>query len=354
MSTEAPTQTFTLAEAAALIETKQLSPVELTQILLDRVEAYNPRLDAFITQTADLAMTQAKAAEAEIAAGTYRGPMHGIPFGLKDIYNTKGILTTGHSRTAIDNVPTEDAFTTAKLYEAGGVLMGKLATHEYAHGGPSFDLPWPPARNPWNREHFTAGSSSGSGAALAAGLVLAALGSDTGGSIRGPAALCGIVGLKPTYGLVSRRGVMPNSFSFDHAGPMAWNVEDCAILLQAIAGYDAGDPASAKVDLPDYRSALTGDIKGLRIGLVRHWYTDEFKASDDMTAAIDAAAETLRKLGATVEEVKLRHLQEYSDVKIVMAESELFSVHSANLRTRPGDFGKDFLVRSLPACLFTG
>ncbi len=354
MSTEIPTQVFTLAEAARLIETKQLSPVELTQTLLDRVAAYNPRLDAFITQTADLAMSQAKAAEAEIAGGTYRGPMHGIPFGLKDIYNTKGILTTGHSRTAIDNVPTEDAFTTAKLYEAGAVLMGKLATHEYAHGGPSFDLPWPPARNPWNRDHFTGGSSSGSGAALASGMVLGALGSDTGGSIRGPASFSGIVGLKPTYGLVSRRGVMPNSFSFDHAGPMAWNVEDTAILLQAIAGYDAGDPASAKVDLPNYRSALTGDIKGLRVGLVRHWYTDEFKANDDMIAAIDAAAEAMRKLGATVEDVKLRHLQEYSDVKITMAESELFSVHSANLRTRPGDFGKDFLVRSLPACLFTG
>jgi aspartyl-tRNA(Asn)/glutamyl-tRNA(Gln) amidotransferase subunit A len=354
MSTETSTDILTLAEAARLIEAKQLSPVELTQTLLDRIEAYNPRIDAFITQTADLAMTQAKAAEAEIAGGRYRGPMHGIPFGLKDIYNTRGILTTGHSRTAIDNVPTEDAFTTAKLYEAGGVLMGKLSTHEYAHGGPSFDLPWPPARNPWNREHFTAGSSTGSGAALAAGFVLAALGSDTGGSIRGPAALCGIVGLKPTYGLVSRRGVMPNSFSFDHAGPMAWNVEDVAILLQAIAGYDAGDPASAKVDLPDYRAALSGGIKGLRIGLVRHWYTSDFQASDDMIAAIDAAAETFRSLGAIVEDVQVRHLQDYSDVKIVMAESELFSVHSGNLKTRPGDFGKDFLVRSLPACLFTG
>jgi aspartyl-tRNA(Asn)/glutamyl-tRNA(Gln) amidotransferase subunit A len=345
---------MTIAEAARQIEAKQVSPVELTQTLLDRIEAYNPRLDAFITQTAELAMTQAKAAESEIAAGRYRGPMHGIPFGLKDIYNTKGILTTGHSRTAIDNVPTEDAFTTAKLFEVGAVLMGKLATHEYAHGGPSFDLPWPPARNPWNREHFTGGSSSGSGAAIASGMVLGALGSDTGGSIRGPAAFCGIAGLKPTYGLVSRRGVMPNSFAFDHAGPMAWTVEDVAILLQAIAGYDAGDPASAKVDIPDYRAALGGDIRGLRIGLVRHWYTSDFKASDDVIAAVDAAAEAFRGLGATVEDVQLRHLQQYSDVKITIAESELFSVHGANLKTRPGDFGKDFLVRSLPACLFTG
>ena len=354
MSTETSTDIFTLAGAARLIEAKQLSPVELTQALLARVEAYNPRLDAFITQTAELAMTQARVAETEIAAGNYRGPMHGIPFGLKDIYNTRGILTTGHSRTAMDNVPAEDAFTTAKLLAAGGVLMGKLATHEYAHGGPSFDLPWPPARNPWNRDHFTGGSSSGSAAALASGMVLGALGSDTGGSIRGPASFCGIVGLKPTYGLVSRRGVMPNSFSFDHAGPMAWNVEDCAILLQAIAGYDAGDPASAKVDLPDYRAVLAGDIKGLRVGIVRHWYTEDLKVSGDMMAAIDRAAEEFRGLGATVDEVRLRPLQEYSDVKITIAESELFNVHAANLKTRPGDFGKDFLVRSLAACLFTG
>ena len=354
MSTDTSTDIFTLAGAARLIEAKQLSPVELTQALLDRVAAYNPRLDAFVTQTAELAMTQAKAAEAEIASGNYRGPMHGIPFGLKDIYNTKGILTTGHSRTAMDNVPAEDAFTTTKLLEAGGVLMGKLATHEYAHGGPSFDLPWPPARNPWNRDHFTGGSSSGPGAALASGMVLGALGSDTGGSIRGPASFCGIVGLKPTYGLVSRRGVMPNSFSFDHAGPMAWNVEDCAILLQAIAGYDAGDPASAKVDLPDYCAALTGDIKGLRVGIVRHWYTEDLNVSEDMIAAIDSAAEQFRRLGAAVDEVRLRPLQEYSDVKITIAESELFNVHAANLKTRPGDFGKDFLVRSLAACLFSG
>src|SRR5208283_4868728 len=157
-------------------------------------------------------------------------------------------------------VPTEDATTVAKLYRAGGVLLGKLATHEFAHGGPSFDLPWPPARNPWNRDHFTGGSSSGAGAAVAAGFVPGALGSDTGGSIRGPAALCGIVGLKPTYGLVSRAGVYANSFTFDHAGPMTWTVEDCAIMLQAIAGHDPVDPASAARPIPDYRAALTGDF----------------------------------------------------------------------------------------------
>lgn len=354
MSTDISTDTPSLAEAARLIETRELSPLELTRTLVERIDAYNPRLDAFITRTTDLALQQAKAAQEEIASGNYRGPLHGIPFGLKDIYNTRGILTTGHSRTMVDHVPAEDAFTTARLLEAGGVLMGKLATHEFAHGGPSFDLPWPPARNPWNRDHFTGGSSSGSGAALAAGFVLGALGSDTGGSIRGPAAFCGIAGLKPTYGLVSRRGVMPNSFSFDHAGPMARTVEDVAILLQVIAGHDPADPASAKVDLPDYRAALNGDVRGLRIGVVRHFWEDDLPVSDEMRQAMDAAIEVFQALGARVEDVRLRPLQEYSDVKITIAESELFSVHRANLVSRPGDFGKDFLVRSLPACLFNG
>ena len=238
---------LTIAEAAPLIERKQLSPVELTTALIRRAETLDPQINAYLLLTSERALDQARAAEREIMAGTYRGPMHGVPFGLKDIYSTAGIRTTGHSKICSDTVPSADATTVARLYGAGAVLTGKLATHEFAHGGPSFDLPWPPARNPWNREHFTGGSSSGSGAAVAAGFVPGALGSDTGGSIRGPAALCGVVGLKPTYGLVSRSGVYTNSFSFDHAGPMTWTVEDCAIMLQVIAGHDPNDPASAWV-----------------------------------------------------------------------------------------------------------
>jgi aspartyl-tRNA(Asn)/glutamyl-tRNA(Gln) amidotransferase subunit A len=229
--------------------------------------------------------------------------------------------------------------------------MGKLATHEFAHGGPSFDLPWPPARNPWNREHFTGGSSSGSGAAVAAGFVPGALGSDTGGSIRGPAALCGIVGLKPTYGLVSRHGVYANSFSFDHAGPMTWTVEDCAILLQAIAGHDPNDPASAARPVPDYRAALTGDIKGLRIGVVRHLHEDDCAVTPEVGGALERALAVLRSLGASLGEVRLRPALDYYDVKVTIAESELLAVHEHALRTRPGDFGEDFLGRVLPAVL---
>ncbi|MFZ3234694.1 MAG: amidase, partial [Stellaceae bacterium] len=344
---------MTIAEAARRIEKKELSPVELTAALIRRAEALDPQLNAYLLPTFDRALDQARAAEGEIMARGYRGPMHGIPFGLKDIYATSGIRTTGHSRTCIDTVPQFDATTVAKLYEAGAVLTGKLATHEFAHGGPSFDLPWPPARNPWNRDHFTGGSSSGSGAAVAAGLVPAALGSDTGGSIRGPAALCGIVGLKPTYGLVSRYGVYTNSFSFDHAGPMTWTVEDCAILLQAIAGHDPKDPASAAHPVPDFRAALTGDIAGLRIGVVRHLHEDDCPVTAETAAALEQAFGVLRSLGAVLGEVRLRPAQDHYDVKVTIAESELLAVHDAALRTRPGDFGEDFLGRVLPAVLIS-
>jgi aspartyl-tRNA(Asn)/glutamyl-tRNA(Gln) amidotransferase subunit A len=342
-----------LAELAELIRTRAVSPVALTQAYLDRIEQLNPRLDAFITKTAERAIEQANAMEAEIAAGHYRGPLHGMPFGLKDIYDTKGIRTTAHSKTLIDNVPTDDATTVANLYQAGGILLGKLATHEYAHGGPSFDLPWPPARNPWNRNHFTGGSSSGSGAAVAAGFMPLALGSDTGGSIRGPAALCGLVGLKPTYGLVSRAGVIANSFSYDHAGPLTWTVEDAAIALQALAGDDERDPASARVDIPDYRVALTGDIRGLRVGVARHFHTSNPQVNGEAVAAFEAALDVLRGLGAVIEDITLRSPHDYQHIKVVTAESELLSVHERFLRTRPGDFGEDFLGRVLPACLLT-
>ena len=342
--------TITIAEAARLIEAKALSPVELTEAKLALVENLDGQLDSFVTLTADLALEKARTAEAEISAGTYRGPLHGIPYGLKDIYNTAGILTTAHSKILIDHVPEQDATTTAMLDAAGGVLMGKLATHEFAHGGPSFDLPWPPARNPWNPEYFTGGSSSGSAAAVAAGLVVGALGSDTGGSVRTPAALSGIAGLKTTQGLVSRCGVVPNSFTFDTCGPMAWTVEDCAILLQAIAGYDAGDASSVEAPVPDYRAALTGDIRGLRLGVLRHFWTDG--ADAETAAAMEAALDVLAGLGAVVEETRIRPLQDYYDIKIVIAETELYATHEKELRARPGDFGADFLSRAFPACLF--
>jgi len=345
---------LTITEAARLIEARQLSPVTLTRAFLDRIAAIDPQLNAYLLVTADRALEQARAAEAEIMAGNYRGPMHGIPVGLKDIYCTAGIRTTSHSRTRANYVPAFDATTVSKLYQAGGILLGKLATHEFAHGGPSFDLPWPPARNPWNRDHFTGGSSSGSGAGVAAGLMMGALGSDTGGSIRNPAALCGLVGLKPTYGLVSRFGVYTNSFSYDHAGPMTWSAEDCAILLQAIAGHDPNDPASVDRPVPDYRASLTGNIRGLRIGILRHLFEEDVPVPSVAKTALEEAFSVLRGLGATLEDVRIRPAQVYYDVKITGAESELYAVHEPALRTQLGDFGEDFLGRTLGALLISG
>jgi Asp-tRNA(Asn)/Glu-tRNA(Gln) amidotransferase A subunit family amidase len=344
---------LTLAEAAALVRARKLSPVEYTQALLDRTEALDPQLNSYITRTPDAALEAARAAEAEIARGGWRGPLHGIPFAVKDIYDTAGILTSGHSRICIDRVPEKDATAVARLRAAGAVLMGKLATHEFAHGGPSFDLPWPPARNPWNTAHFTGGSSSGSGAAIAAGLVPVSLGSDTGGSIRGPAGLCGIAGLKPTYGLVSRAGVLPNSYSYDHCGPMARTSEDCALILNAIAGYDANDPASAEQRPADFTAGIGLGVKGLRIGVVRHFWETDLKVHAELPAALERAVAAFRDMGAIVEDVALRPLQSYSDVKVVTAESELFSLHLPELIARPGQFGQDFRARSLAACLFT-
>jgi len=345
---------LTIAAAADAIARRALSPVELTGALIARAEALDPQLNAYLRPCFDTALDAARVAETQIMRDGPSGALHGIPFGLKDVFDAAGLPTTGQSRCYAENVAAEDAAVTAKLRAAGAVLLGKLTTHEAAHGGPSFDLAWPPARNPWAREHFTGGSSSGSGAAVAAGFMPAALGTDTGGSIRNPAGLCGLVGLKPTYGLVSRRGVMPNSFSYDHAGPMTWTVEDCAILLQAIAGHDPRDPGSADRDVPDYRAALTGDVRGLRIGVLRHVWEEDAPVAPATSAALEAALDVLRRLGATLAEARIRPTGDYFDVKVVVAESEIFSVHERHLRERPGDFGEDFLARILPAVIIGG
>src|SRR3954449_9472660 len=303
---------LTIAEAARLVQQRELSPVELVDSRLARIEKLDGQLHSFIRVLADQARANARAAETEIAAGKYRGPLHGIPIGLKDIYETAGVATTGHSKVMQDHVPKADAFSVKRLRDAGAIVMGKLATHEFAFGGPSFDLPWPPARNPWDTTRFTGGSSSGTGASVAAGPVLGGTGSDTGGSIRGPAAYCGLAGIKPTYGLISRIGILPLAFSLDHAGPLAWTAEDCAIMLQAMAGHDPADPASANRPIPDYRAALQSGAKGLRIGLIRHFYERDNQANAATRGAIDTAAKALEGLGCSVRDITLSRLADWT------------------------------------------
>ncbi|MGE0224445.1 MAG: amidase [Acetobacteraceae bacterium] len=336
---------LTIAEASRLIATRQVSPVELTEAYLARIEALDHLLDSFVTVTAGRARADAKAAEATIMASGPVSRMHGIPYCLKDIYDTAGIRTTGMSKTLADNVPARDSFCQERLAAAGGVLLGKNATWEFAHGGPSWDVLFPPARNPWNPDHSPAGSSSGSGAAVAAGFAPATLGTDTGGSIRGPAAACGIAGLKPTYGLVSRRGVIPNCFSHDHAGPLAWTTEDVAILMQVIAGHDPEDPGSADVPIPDYTGALTGDVTGMVIGVPQRWLEEEAPPKPATKAAFEAALEVFRGLGATIRPVSLPPLKQFDDCKKTIAVAELFTIHAKDLRERPELFGASLRYR---------
>jgi aspartyl-tRNA(Asn)/glutamyl-tRNA(Gln) amidotransferase subunit A len=284
-------------------------------------------------------MEAARRAEAEVMAGSIRGALHGVPYALKDIIDVAGLATTCHSKVLIDNVAAGNAVVTERLEAAGGILMGKLATHEFAIGGPSFDLPWPPAVNPWGGNHFPGGSSSGSGVALAAGMLPAALGTDTGGSVRTPASLCAITGMKPTYGRVSRRGVFPLAVSLDHVGPMTRSVRDNALLLQLLAGHDPEDPGSADVEVPDYAADLERGVKGLEIGLIRHFYAEDMQADPEQAQAIETAADVLRRLGASVREIRLAPLQEYAVCSRIIIRCEAFAVHRRWLQQRPGDYG---------------
>jgi aspartyl-tRNA(Asn)/glutamyl-tRNA(Gln) amidotransferase subunit A len=333
-------QFLTIAEAAALIAAKRLSPVELTRLSLDRIKKLDPTLHSFLLVTEDRAMADARSAEARMMSGNLKGPLDGIPVGHKDIYNTAGIRTTGHSRLLEHNVPAEDSVVVQKWEDAGSILMGKLATHEFAIGGPSFDLPWPPARNPWNPDHFTAGSSSGTGAAVAAGLVLGGTGSDTGGSIRGPAALCGIAGIKPTYGLSSRRGVLPLSQTLDHTGPMAWTAQDCALLLQEMAGHDPLDPASANRPTANFTADLAKGAAGLRIGVVRHFHEVDNPVSPATKQGIEDALDIFRKQGAEIRDVTLSPMADYNAPGWVILTAEAYAVHEPWLKERFNDYGE--------------
>ena len=321
-------------QLSGLIRDKQVSPVEVIDAHLGRIEATEPTLNSFITLLADHARDAARRAETQISAGNYRGPLHGIPVGLKDLFNTAGVRTTSGSRILDTFVPTEDCTVAAKFQQAGAILLGKLNMHQFAYGPTGENFDYGHMHNPWNPEMVTGGSSGGSGSAAAAGQCTITMGSDTGGSVRIPAALCGIVGLKPTYGLVSRAGLTPLSWCLDHPGPMVRTVEDAALTMQVIAGHDSKDQATTRRPIPDYASALTGSVAGLRIGLVKEYFEAPLDA--EVEAAVRLAVERLAELGASVTEVSLPMFADSQAISgtILMAES---AAYHRDLLAREGD-----------------
>ena len=339
----------TIRELGARYRRREVSPVEVTRDLLSRIEKLDPALHAFVTLTPQKALADARAAEDALKKGDSR-PLLGIPIGHKDIYLTRGIRTTGGSALFADWVPENESTVVTRWAEAGTVMMGKLITHEFAFG-----LQWPghrfpAARNPWNPEHIPGGSSSGSGAALSAGFVHGATGSDTGGSIRGPAAFCGITGLKPTYGRASRAGVMTLSWTLDHTGPMARTAEDCAYLLQAMAGHDAADPASSTRPVDDYVGALEGNVRGLRIGVPRNYFFED--ADADVVRAFEDAMGELRKLGAEVRDLTIPSFDLSRSFFLILV-AEAFAYHEHDLRSHPELYGEVLRERLMTGALVT-
>ncbi len=329
------------AEAGRRIAAGTLSPVSLVRCMLDRIAALNDRLHIYITVVAEAALAAAAQAEAEIAAGHHRGPLHGVPFAVKDNYFTAGIRTTGGSRLMLDTVPENSAEAVLRLQAAGAILLGKLNTWEYGtgNGGVYFDLPFPPARNPWNPDCFTGGSSTGAGAAIVAGLAAFTMGSDTGGSVRLPAAACGTIGLKPTYGRVSRAGMLPNCWSLDVAGPLCRTTEDAALVLAVLAGSDAKDEATRDLPVPNYDAGRSGGVAGLRIGVIRG-------AGDEMPSpaqqqALEEAAASLADAGAELVPISFpAELALYRRAISIINWSESFSIHEKDATERPHLMGR--------------
>jgi aspartyl-tRNA(Asn)/glutamyl-tRNA(Gln) amidotransferase subunit A len=334
---------------ATLIQRQEVSPVEATQAVVDRIGKLDPQLNSFITFLRDQALVHARAAEQEIHDGHYRGPLHGIPIAVKDLYYTKGIRTTAGSKILSDFIPAYDATVIARLREAGAILLGKLNMHEFARGATNASSLIGACNNPWDTLCVPGGSSGGSAAAVAAGLCFGALGSDTGGSIRIPAALCGIVGLKPTYGRVSRYGVFPLSWSLDHVGPMTRTVTDAALMLQVIAGHDRHDPSTRTAVVPDYSAALTGDIQGARLGIPQEFYFEQLDA--EVGESVRAAIQTLERAGAQVEEISLPLSKYAAAAGRIISLTESAEIHEKFLKTRFADYSPDvragFLVGQL-------
>ena len=334
---------LTIKEASALIEKREVSPVELIDATLDRVDRLQPALNAFITVMHREARRDAKRAEAEIARGKYKGPLHGIPVSLKDLYYTRGVRTTAGSKVLANFVPRYDSTVTAKLRRAGAIIIGKNNLHEFAPGGSTNNAHYGPGRNPWNPSCIPGGSSGGSAAAVAASMGMASMGSDTAGSIRMPAAVCGVVGLKPTYGRVSCYGVVALSWSLDTAGPLTRTAEDCALIMQAIAGHDPKDPVSVRAPVPDYSEDLARDIRGLRVGIPREHFFQNTSA--EVAELTRKAIRVLEDLGASVREVSIPLAGVSTYAANVLSRAEGAAYHEHWLRTQRGDYSPDIRDR---------
>lgn len=336
--------TLTLQHAADQLRRKRLSPVDLTQACLARIDRLNPSLNAFITVSAESALASARGAEAEIQRGRWRGPLHGIPIALKDLFDTAGVRTTAASALFKDRIPTEDAAVVRKLKDAGAVLLGKTNMHEFAYGATSAVSYFGAVRNPWDAARVSGGSSGGSAVAVAAGLCFGALGSDTAASIRQPAAYCGIVGLKPTYGLVSARGVIPLSWTFDHVGPLARTVTDAALLLQAIAGYDPLDIGSRSMPIPDYSAAIRDKVSPLRVGVARTLFFADLDPEIDM--AVNEALRVLEKITAGLRDVVLPgRTQALLDLRGTLRAAEAYAYHKEFVEKSPELYQAETLTR---------
>jgi aspartyl-tRNA(Asn)/glutamyl-tRNA(Gln) amidotransferase subunit A len=336
---------LSIEEVALLLRKKKISPVELVEAALARAELLNPRLNAFITIVDDRARKQARTAEKEIVRGRYRGPLHGVPVTLKDNIISHGIRTTVGSKFFSPPDSAEDATVAHRLAQAGAILIGKTNLHEFAYGTTTENPYFGSARNPWDLERVPGGSSGGSAAAVAAGIGFASIGSDTGGSIRIPSALCGTVGLKPTFGRVSCFGIVPLARSLDHAGPLARTVTDAAIVLRAIAGYDPRDSFTVRKPVPDYLQALRGKSRGLRLGWPRDFFFEQ--VADEIGSAIEAAGKTFHRLGAKIEEIALPYLQDSVEpsTQIALAEARFFHESLGFFPARASEYGEDVRQR---------
>ncbi|MFI6985348.1 amidase [Embleya sp. NPDC050154] len=339
---------LSVAQAGALLRAGRLTSVDLVENALGMIEARDATLHAFVLVTREQALRRARQADRELREGLDRGPLHGVPYALKDIFAAEGLPTTNHSWLTVSDVAAEDSAVEARLRAGGGVLLGKLATYEFALGGPSVDLPFPPARNPWNGEHIPSGSSSGAGVAVAAGFLRVAFGSDTAGSIRGPAFHCGTVGLKPTYGSVSGYGATPLSHTMDHFGPLGWTVADTAAALHVIAGPDPRDPRTRDTPAPDFLGAASEDVKGLRVAYSTAWYAHDPATLPEITEGIERALTHLDKLGAIVEECELPPYEVLDACGRVILAAEGFAVHERNLRGFPWSYGRFTYQKLMP------